>query len=88
MLINNISDENIKRKISKVLTELDSVIENYVNVKTQHDQAEKEYDGHSWDYHGGSYIEEMEKAKDEVKKLFLNASELYAEYKISIKNKI
>ncbi len=45
-------------------------LERYFKARQEHDKVHDEFEGVSWDYHGWPYIEEMEKAQEECRKLF------------------
>lgn len=50
---------------------IDAVLEalqNYSDAKDRHDEAHREYDGYSWDYHGGDLIREVEEKRAQVVK--------------------
>ena len=43
-------------------------LENYMEAKHRHDKARDEYQGYSWGYHGGHYVQAMEDAAEDFQK--------------------
>ena len=56
--------------LNSILKSLERAIEMWFVAKQEHDKAYAEYEDHSWDYHGSHYIDAMDDARKEYRRLF------------------